>query len=152
MAWIDFKARRQPIGAAHLLRCRRRRMGGFFFIDEFQSFTTLALVNMFSELRKYRVGFTVAISICTNSIRTSGMRCWAMQRQSFRFAWVAEGVPISQKGIQRLGRPCDSPARKLSRLHKDNDRRHAVERVQCCNIETFGGVTERLPSHPQRHA
>jgi hypothetical protein len=32
----------------------------FVYIDEFQSFTTLALVNMFSELRKYRVGFTIA--------------------------------------------------------------------------------------------
>jgi hypothetical protein len=30
------------------------------YIDEFQSFTTLALTNMFSEMRKYRVGFTVA--------------------------------------------------------------------------------------------
>jgi len=32
----------------------------FVYVDEFQSFTTLALVNMFSELRKYRVAFTVA--------------------------------------------------------------------------------------------
>jgi hypothetical protein len=32
----------------------------FVYADEFQSLTTLALVNMFSELRKYRVGFTVA--------------------------------------------------------------------------------------------
>src|SRR6195256_2068499 len=32
----------------------------FVYVDEFQSFTTLALVNMLSELRKYRVGFTVA--------------------------------------------------------------------------------------------
>jgi type IV secretory pathway TraG/TraD family ATPase VirD4 len=32
----------------------------FVYIDEFQSFTTLSLVNMFSELRKYRVGFTIA--------------------------------------------------------------------------------------------
>jgi type IV secretory pathway TraG/TraD family ATPase VirD4 len=32
----------------------------FVFIDEFQSFTTLGVVNMFSEMRKYRVGFTVA--------------------------------------------------------------------------------------------
>jgi type IV secretory pathway TraG/TraD family ATPase VirD4 len=32
----------------------------FVYIDEFQSFTTLALANMPSELRKYRVGFTVA--------------------------------------------------------------------------------------------
>src|SRR5262249_46511531 len=32
----------------------------FVYIDEFQNFTTLALANMLSELRKYRVGFTVA--------------------------------------------------------------------------------------------
>jgi len=32
----------------------------YVYVDEFQSFTTLALVNMFSELRKYRLGFTVA--------------------------------------------------------------------------------------------
>jgi hypothetical protein len=32
----------------------------FVYIDEFQSFTTLAVANMFAELRKYRVGFTVA--------------------------------------------------------------------------------------------
>src|SRR5215472_4987287 len=37
-----------------------RRRPFYVYIDEFQSFTTLALVNMFSELRKYRVGFTVA--------------------------------------------------------------------------------------------
>ncbi|QIG95506.1 type IV secretory system conjugative DNA transfer family protein [Bradyrhizobium sp. 6(2017)] len=30
------------------------------YVDEFQNFTTLAMANMFSELRKYRVGFTVA--------------------------------------------------------------------------------------------
>jgi Type IV secretion-system coupling protein DNA-binding domain len=32
----------------------------FVYVDEFQSFTTLALANMLSELRKYRVGFTIA--------------------------------------------------------------------------------------------
>jgi type IV secretory pathway TraG/TraD family ATPase VirD4 len=32
----------------------------FVYIDEFQSFTTLFLANMLSELRKYRVGVTVA--------------------------------------------------------------------------------------------
>jgi hypothetical protein len=32
----------------------------FVYVDEFQSFTTLALANMLSELRKYRVGFAVA--------------------------------------------------------------------------------------------
>jgi type IV secretory pathway TraG/TraD family ATPase VirD4 len=37
-----------------------KRRDFFVYIDEFQSFTTLALVNMLSELRKYRVAFTVA--------------------------------------------------------------------------------------------
>jgi type IV secretory pathway TraG/TraD family ATPase VirD4 len=37
-----------------------RRRNFFVYVDEFQSFTTLAVANMFSELRKYRVGFTVA--------------------------------------------------------------------------------------------
>ena len=32
----------------------------FVYVDEFHSFTTLALANMLSELRKYRVGFTIA--------------------------------------------------------------------------------------------
>ena len=32
----------------------------FVYIDEFQSFTTLALANMLSELRKYGVGMTIA--------------------------------------------------------------------------------------------
>jgi hypothetical protein len=36
------------------------RRNFFVYIDEFQSFTTLALANMLSELRKHRVGFTVA--------------------------------------------------------------------------------------------
>jgi hypothetical protein len=37
-----------------------KRRDFFVYIDEFQSFTTLALANMLSELRKYRVGFAVA--------------------------------------------------------------------------------------------
>src|ERR1041385_6751809 len=32
----------------------------FMYLDEFQTFTTLALVNMLSELRKYGVGFVLA--------------------------------------------------------------------------------------------
>ena len=32
----------------------------FVYVDEFQSFTTLALANMLSEMRKYRLAFTVA--------------------------------------------------------------------------------------------
>lgn len=37
-----------------------KRRDFFVYIDEFQSFTTLALANMLSELRKYRIGFTIA--------------------------------------------------------------------------------------------
>ncbi len=37
-----------------------RRRDFFVYVDEFQSFTTLALANMLSEMRKYRVAFTVA--------------------------------------------------------------------------------------------
>jgi type IV secretory pathway TraG/TraD family ATPase VirD4 len=37
-----------------------QRRDFFVYIDEFQNFTTLAMANMFAELRKYRVGFTVA--------------------------------------------------------------------------------------------
>ncbi len=32
----------------------------FVYVDEFQSFTTLALANMLAEMRKYRLSFTVA--------------------------------------------------------------------------------------------
>ena len=32
----------------------------FVYVDEFQNFTTLALADMLSELRKYRVSFTIA--------------------------------------------------------------------------------------------
>jgi type IV secretory pathway TraG/TraD family ATPase VirD4 len=37
-----------------------RRRNFFVYVDEFQSFTTMALANMLSELRKYRVAFTIA--------------------------------------------------------------------------------------------
>lgn len=38
----------------------QNRRDFFIYIDEFQSFTTLALANMLSEMRKYRLGFTIA--------------------------------------------------------------------------------------------
>jgi hypothetical protein len=37
-----------------------RRRDFFVYVDEVQSFITLALANLLSELRKYRVGFTIA--------------------------------------------------------------------------------------------
>ncbi len=37
-----------------------QRRDFFVYVDEFQSFTTLAVANMLSELRKYRIGMTLA--------------------------------------------------------------------------------------------
>lgn len=37
-----------------------QRRDFFLYVDEFQNFTTLAVANMLSELRKYRVGTTMA--------------------------------------------------------------------------------------------
>ena len=45
-------------GRADMPEAQRRDF--FVYIDEFQSFTTLAVAGMLSELRKYRVGFTIA--------------------------------------------------------------------------------------------
>src|SRR3984957_20270500 len=52
-----------PIGLAGYSRADidpARRRDFFVYVDEFQSFTTLAVANMLSEMRKYRLGFTVA--------------------------------------------------------------------------------------------
>ncbi len=37
-----------------------KRKPFFIYLDEFHNFTTLSLVNMFSELRKFKIGFIVA--------------------------------------------------------------------------------------------
>jgi type IV secretory pathway TraG/TraD family ATPase VirD4 len=43
---------------ANVLQEERRDF--FIYIDEFQTFTTRSLINMLSEMRKYRVAFTLA--------------------------------------------------------------------------------------------
>ncbi len=51
------------IGLAAFSRTDQRsseRRPFFVYVDEFQTFTTLALTNMLSELRKYGVGMTIA--------------------------------------------------------------------------------------------
>ncbi len=51
------------IGLASLHRAdmaESRRRPFFVYLDEFQSFTTLALANMLSEIRKYKVGMVLA--------------------------------------------------------------------------------------------
>ena len=51
------------IGLAGLSRANKPeedRRDFYVYLDEFQSFTTLSLVSMLSELRKYRVNMTLA--------------------------------------------------------------------------------------------
>jgi hypothetical protein len=51
------------VGLAALSRgdvVEQSRRDFFVYLDEFQSFTTLSLANMLSELRKYRVGLVLA--------------------------------------------------------------------------------------------
>lgn len=51
------------IGLAALSRAdvvEESRRDFFVYLDEFQSFTTLSLANMLSELRKYRLGLVLA--------------------------------------------------------------------------------------------
>lgn len=51
------------LGLAGLSRAdtpEKERRDFFIYLDEFQTFTTLALVEMLSELRKYRLGFILA--------------------------------------------------------------------------------------------
>lgn len=51
------------IGLAGYSRADTRPAGRrdfFAYVDEFQSFTTLAVADMLSELRKYRVGLCMA--------------------------------------------------------------------------------------------
>src|SRR5438876_259256 len=59
--------RRRPLPACCDYSTTRRsavpeeeRQDVFVYIDEFQTFTTLSLANMLSELRKYRVGMILA--------------------------------------------------------------------------------------------
>ena len=51
------------LGLAGLSRAdtpERRRRDFFVYLDEFQSFATMALANLLAELRKYRLGFVLA--------------------------------------------------------------------------------------------
>lgn len=47
-------------GLAHADTAAAERRDFFIYLDEFQTFTTLALVNMLAELRKYGVGLVLA--------------------------------------------------------------------------------------------
>ena len=38
----------------------KQRQPFFIYLDEFHNFTTLSLVNMFAELRKFKIGFVIA--------------------------------------------------------------------------------------------
>jgi hypothetical protein len=58
-----------------------KRRDFFVYIDEFQSFTTLALANMLSELRKYRVGLRSHTNTFNNFHQRLGIRSSAILAQ-----------------------------------------------------------------------
>jgi len=53
------------------------RRDHFVLIDEFQTFTTLSVANMVSELRKFRVSLTLAHQHSISSSRTFCTPSWA---------------------------------------------------------------------------
>ena len=71
-----------------------QRRDFFVYIDEFQSFTTLALANMLSELRKYRVGFTIAHQYLQLSPEISNIGTIISFRVGAQDAsYLARGIP-----------------------------------------------------------
>jgi hypothetical protein len=57
---MDFPARHHDRLDSRADSPPTRRRDFFVYADEFQNFTTLSVADMWAELRKYRVGFTVA--------------------------------------------------------------------------------------------
>jgi hypothetical protein len=78
------------------------RRNFFAYIDEFQSFTTLALANMLSELRKYRVGFTIAhqyVGVSVPSATASTIAPIAiMASAGLRMVGISNGTSRSLRG------------------------------------------------------
>jgi hypothetical protein len=72
-----------------------KRRDFFVYVDEVQSFATLALANMLSELRKYRVGFKQSDLRGFPNVRGKGAACGR------GFAPLAEG-PQRQRLRQLL--------------------------------------------------
>jgi hypothetical protein len=73
----------------------------FLYVDEFQSFTTLALANMLSELRKYRVGFTLAHQYLH---QLSATRSWETPAQLSPSGLVWKMCPTSFANSSRSSR------------------------------------------------
>ena len=70
-----------------------KRRDFFVYIDEFQSFTTLAVTNMLSELRKCRVGFTICHQYLHQLEPMCSMPFWVTSEQCICFRLGAEDAP-----------------------------------------------------------
>jgi nitroreductase len=106
----------------------------FVYVDEFQSFTTLALANMLSEMRKYRLAFTVAHRSPPAHARHQARRPRQRPHHHLVSDWRRRcALPCArvQRGA-RGGRPCATT--QPSDLHQAHDRRHAEQAVQCPDV------------------
>lgn len=67
----------------------------FVFLDEFQTFTTLSIATMLSELRKYHVGLILAHQHLSQLIPRFRMLFSGMLAQLSHFVWVRRTQHIS---------------------------------------------------------
>jgi hypothetical protein len=107
-----------------------KRRPFFVYVDEFQSFTTLALANMLSELRKYRVGFTLAHQYLHQLEPPCVTPSWEMPARSLLPGW-RRGCPLPRARIPVEVRGTrSSAAPQLQHLPEADDRRDAIRTVQ----------------------
>ena len=108
-----------------------QRRNFFVYVDEFQSFTTLALASMLSELRKYRVGFTIAHQYMHQLEPDVRHAVLGNVGSMISFRVGAEDAPYLVREFHervRNGRFSSTP--KLPDLPQANDRRDTVGALQ----------------------
>jgi len=120
----------------------------YVYIDEFQTFTTLALVNMFSELRKYRVGFTVAHRYLHQLEPDIRHAVFGNAGTIISFRVGAEDAPyIVQEFHERYEKTYFFAAPELPDVRQARDRWHAVQTVQRYYSRTAAALYRRV-AHP----
>jgi hypothetical protein len=124
------------IGLAALSRAELQpsgRRGFFVHVDEFQTFTTLALANLFPELRKYRVGLTVAHQYLHQLEPDVRHAILGNVGSYYYLQSRRRGYPVPSPRIPSKIRGDGSFAvAELPHLPQANDRRDAIETLQRC--------------------
>ena len=109
-----------------------QRRNFFVYVDEFQSFTTLALASMLSELRKYRVGFTIAHQYMHQLEPDVRHAVLGNVGSIISFRVGAEDAPyLVREFHERFETGGFSATPKLPDLPQADDRRDAVGAIQC---------------------